>query len=889
MQKVVFEVNGLRREVLAGKDDVLLDYLRDGLDLIGAKQSCDRKGQCGACTVIVDGKAALSCLTKLRNLDGSKVITVEGLGTPDNPHLIQHAFVLAGAVQCGFCTPGLIMAAKALLDQNPTPDDEAIKKAFRRNLCRCTGYVKIIEAVKLAARFLNGEIKPEDVAPKASDGIMGVSHARPSAMIKACGAARFTADYKLPGALEIAVLRSEVPHALIKSIDTSVAQAMPGVEGVMLAGDVKGTNILKYMVKDRPVLCSDRVRYLGDAIAVVAARSKAEAQAALKELKVELEPQPALESPEQAMADGAFQLHAENDRPNLCFKQPQIKGDADAALEKSAAVIEALFNTQFNHQAPLEPEATVAYWDYEDDEDEPQLVVVGRSINIHHHLGMLQEALGYENMRYEEAFVGGQFGLKIDVVSEGICGAAAIHFKKPVRYIPSLHESMLMTPKRHPFRMDVKLAADENHKLTAYCNDILVDNGAYHSMGHVVVTRGLLMLSGSYLIPNVKADSKLVYTNNPWGAAARGAGPPQVNFALEVAMEMLADKLGADPWDFRFKNILKPGEEKSTGGTATEWPLPELMEAIKPHYERAKKDAAAASTDTVKRGVGLATGSFGIGGPGDASVAAVELDDDGGVSIYAAAADPGEGNDSMLTQIAAQVMDLPLDKIRIYTRSTDLTAASGPAAGSRITYMIGGAVADALGKLKQAMAEAKAKTAAELKAADKPVRYLGNKKNEAGALDPETGQGTSFESQVHAVQLVELEVDTESGEVQVINMTTAVDAGPVINPLNLTGQLEGGADMGVGWALREEYKAGQTKDWRTFKFPTVAKTFPHEVIIRETPRPKGPLGCTGVGEMCMVPTAPAVIIAIKNAIGSYICDLPATPEKVLAAIGAQKG
>jgi aldehyde oxidoreductase len=221
-------------------------------------------------------------------------------------------------------------------------------------------------------------------------------------------------------------------------------------------------------------------------------------------------------------------------------------------------------------------------------------------------------------------------------------------------------------------------------------------------------------------------------------------------------MEMLADKLGTDSFEFRLNNILKPGETKSTGGTATEWPLPELMEAMRPHYERAKKEAAAGSKGTIKRGVGLATGSFGIGGPGDASVAAVELDDDGGVSVYAAAADPGEGNDSMLTQLTAQIMGLPLDKIRIYTRSTDLTAASGPAAGSRITYMIGGAVADALGKLKDAMAEAKAKTAADLKAADKPTRYLGNKKNEAGVLDPETGQGTSFESQVHAVQLVEL-------------------------------------------------------------------------------------------------------------------------------------
>ena len=708
-------------------------------------------------------------------------------------------------------------------------------------------------------------------------------------MAKACGTARFTADYKIPDALELAVVRSEVPHALIKRIDTSAAEAMPGVAGVVTAADIKGTNILKYMVVDRPVLCSDRVRYVGDPIVCVAARSKTEAEAAAQAVKIELEPLPVLGSPDEALAEGAFQLHADHERPNMCFRQPQIKGDADAALADSAEMIEARFNTQCNHQAPLEPESTVTYWDFEDDEEEPHLVVVGRSINIHHHLGMLQEALGWENMSYEEAFVGGQFGLKIDVASEGVCAAAAIKFLRPVRYIPTLHESMLLTPKRHPFRMDVKLAADAEGRLTAYCNDMLVDNGAYHSMGNVVVSRGILMLSGSYDIPNIKADARLVYTNNPWGAAARGAGPPQVNFALEVAMEMLADKLGMDSLEFRLHNFLKPGGTKSTGRTVTEWPIPELMEAIRPHYEQAKKEAAEASTDKIKRGVGLATGSFGIGGPGDQAIAACELDSDGGVSVYAAAADPGEGNDSMLTQITAEVMGLPLKKVRLYTRHTDLTAASGPAAGSRITYMVGGAVVDALNQLKAAMAETGAKTSAELEAAGKPARYQGTKKmSDAGTLDPETGQGPSFESQVHAVQLVELEVDNENGKVKIFKMTTAVDAGPVINPQNLTGQIEGGADMGVGLALREEYIAGETKDWRTFKYPTMATSFPQEVIIRETPRPNGTLGCTGVGEMCLVPTAPAVINGIKDAIGVFITDLPATPDKVLAALGSKE-
>ena len=889
MQKVSLTINGLQHEFVADDQTVLLDILRQELDLIGAKQSCDRKGQCGACTVIVNGKAVRSCLQEVSKLDGAEVITVEGLGTPENPHLIQHAFVLSGAIQCGFCTPGMIMASKALLDVNPDPSDDQIKQALKHNLCRCTGYVKIIEAVRLAAKFLRGEQSPDELYPADDAPKMGTSFPRPTALAKACGTARFTVDYKIPGALELAVVRSEVPHALIKSIDTSGAEAMPGVAGVLLASDIQGTNRLKYMVVDRPVLCTDRVRQIGDAILAVAARTKAEAEAAARKVKIELEPLPVLSSPEEALAEDALQLHEEHGRPNLCFCQPMIKGDAEAALAGAAAVVQARLDTQLVHQAPLEPEATVAYWDYEDKEY-PRLVVVGRSINIHHHMHMLQEALDWENMTYEEAFVGGQFGIKIDVVSEGVCAAAAIKFNQPVRYIPSLRESMLMTPKRHPFRMDVKIAADAEGKLSAFFNDMLVDNGAYHSMGHVVATRALHMLAGSYHIPNLQAEARLVYTNNPWGAAARGAGAPQANFALEVAVEMLAHELGMDPFELRLKNLLQPGQSKSSGRTVSQWPMPGLMEAMRPHYQRAKKEAAEAKQGRLRRGVGLANGSFGIGGPGDQAVAACELDADGGVSVYAAAADPGEGNDSMLSQLTAEVMGLPLDKVRLHTRSTDLTAASGPAAGSRVTYMIGGALVDALEQLKEAMAETGAKNASELEAAGRPARYLGGKKmSDAGPLDPETGQGPGFESQVHAVQLCELEVDTETGEVGILKMTTAVDAGLVIHPQNLTGQVEGGADMGAGMALREEYIAGQTKDWRGFKFPTPATSFPHEVIILQTPRVNGTLGCTGVGEMCLVPTPPAVINGIKDAIGAFIRDLPATPDKVLAALGKPQG
>ena len=883
MKSVTLQVNGAEKQFIVDEERVLLDLLREELGLTGAKQSCDRKGQCGACTVIVNGKAVLSCLTKVAGLDGAKVISIEGLGTPDNPHLIQEAFVLAGAIQCGFCTPGMILATKVLLDSNPDPDKDRIKHALRRNLCRCTGYKKIIEAVQLAGRFIRGETTPEAVRRDLPDRVMGVSHPRPAALPKACGTAQYTADIKIHGALELAVLRSSVPHALINSIDTSKAETMPGVVGVVKAQDVKGTNIWKYIRADRPVLCGDKVRYIGDPIVAVVAETLAQAEAALATVTVDFTALPVLDSPEAALAEGAVQVH--DNFPNLCFEQPQIKGDAEAALKESFAVVEAKFKTQTNYQAPLETEATIAYWEGTPGAEDAKLVIIGRSINIHHHLGMLQEALGWENMSYREAISGGQFGIRIDVQSEGIAGAAAIKFKRPVRYIPGLAENMQMTSKRHAYRMDVKLAADAGGNLTAYCNDILIDKGAYYSIGHVVVHRSMLMLSGSYNIPNVDARARLVYTNNPWGSAARGAGPPQTNFALECAMGMLADKVGMDQLEFRLKNALKPGQSKSTGRVPTEWPLGELLQAIRPHYDRAVKEAEALRDGKVRRGVGVACGSFGIGGPGDQSVALAELNPDGGVSVYAAVADPGEGNDSMLTQLTAEFMSIPMDKVRIYTRDTDLTAASGPAAGSRITYMIGNALLDALGQLKNAMQETGAHNSEALAAAGKPVRYMGRKKNEdAGLLDPKTGQGPSFESEVHAVQMVELEVDTESCEVKVLKMTTAVDAGNVINPQNLTAQLEGGMDMGVGYALREEFIAGKTKDWLTFKFPTMRHSFDMETIIRETPRPKGPMGATGVGEMCMVPTAPAVVCAIKDAVGVWVRDLPATPEKIKALL-----
>lgn len=886
MDKIKLNVNGVWREFLVGPDRVLLDMLREDLQLTGAKQSCDRKGQCGACTVIVNGKAVRSCLQKAAKLDGAEVVTVEGLGTPDNPHLIQEAYVLSGAIQCGFCTPGMIMATKALLDSNPDPDDGEIKKALEHNLCRCTGYVKIIDAVKLAGRFIRGETTPDAVRPDPDGPKIGVSHPRPTAMLKACGLAEFSADIKLQNALEVAVARSTEHHAKILTIDTSEAEKMPGVVGVMTAKDIKGTNRIKIIIADQPILAEEKVFCLGDAIAIVAATTRAEALAAAAAVKVVYDPLPVFTAPAEAMAEEAVRIHSEF--PNVCYSQPQIKGDVEKAIKESAAMVEADFSTQINHQAPLEPEATVAYMEGEG--EDAQLVVVGRSINIHLHMADLQESLGYENVRYEEAFSGGNFGQKLAMNSEAISGAAALHFRRPVRYIPSLAESMIMSTKRHAFGMKVKLGCNVDGKLTFFAIDLVIDKGAYHIIGMTIVKRVLWMLSGSYNIPCVDALARLVYTNNPAGGAARGAGPPQAMFALESAMDMLAEKIGMDPLEFRRINSLLPGQSVSTGMVYEQWPFPELCASIKPAYERARGEAAVMKTGPVRRGVGIATHAFGIGGPADVGRVAVEIDRDNGLTIYAAVADPGEGNDSMLAQIASHLTDIPLGKIRLVTRDTDHTTGMGPAAASRMTYMAGGSLVLAIEQLKQAMKEAGSDTYEGLTGAGKPVRYMGSKTAEGkeAILDPKTGQGPSFESRVHAIQMAEVDVDIDTGEVRVVRVTTAVDPGTVINPLNLEGQLEGGMDQGVGYALREEYIHGRTNDWFTFKFPTMKTAFDMDVIINQTPRVKGPLGATGVGEMTMVCTAPAVINAIYDACGARIYDLPATPDKIRAALAVKK-
>ena len=430
MKKVALTVNGHPVQVVADeKQTVLLDLVREDLGLTGTKQSCDRKGQCGTCMVLVDGQAVLSCITKVAALEGADVTTIEGLGTPDRPHLIQQAFVLAGAVQCGFCIPGMIVTAKELLDANPSPTRAEIKRALRRNLCRCTGYVKIIDAIQLAGRFLRGEIAPGRPHARARTRRRSASPTRARArMAKACGTAAFGADIRMPGALELAVVRSPHHHARIRGIDTTAAEAMPGVVGVMTAKDIRGTNRIKYTVADRPVLCDDAVRTLGDPVAIVAADDArpgaGRRRGRRRRLRAAARPPLARRG-----ARPTGRPRSTPTRRTSATASPSSRATRRAPSPRPPPSVEARFRTQIVHQAPLEPEVSLAYMDGEGEDAE--LVLIGRSINIHLAMASLQAALGWEAIRYEEPFSGGQFGIKVEVITEGIAGAAALHFGAP--------------------------------------------------------------------------------------------------------------------------------------------------------------------------------------------------------------------------------------------------------------------------------------------------------------------------------------------------------------------------------------------------------------------------------------------------------------------------
>jgi aldehyde oxidoreductase len=857
----------------------LLKVIREDLKLTGTKDSCSA-GHCGTCAVLMDGEVVLSCRVPVAKAQGKEITTIEGIGTLKNPHPLQLAFAKTGAIQCGFCTPGMIVRAKSILDKNLDPSRDEIKKALQPHICRCTGYQKIFEAIELAASYLRGKTKSIELK-LTGKGTIGQPVTRPDALEKATGTTLYAADLAVDGCAYIKVLRSPHHHAKIVQIDKKEAEAIPGVITVLTAEDVKGTNILKMAGDDQPILCGNKVRFIGDPVAAVVATSEEIASYALEKIEVTYEPLESVPTPEEALKEGAIKVH--DDRPNLFFEQPIIHCDVKKGFSESEVVLEKTYTTQSVEHAYLENDAGVAYI-----HENGQLIIMSASQNIHAHRKTIAEALGLslDKVRVIQTPTGGAFGGKLDVSVGGILGLAALKLKRPVKLVYTRSETFAATPKRHPFLMKVKVGAKKDGTLMALDFDLTADGGAYKSFSNSVTQRGLIHSQGPYRFPNANVYGKAVYTNTAFKGAMRGFGVPQVAFAIESILDELAVELKMDPLALRMKNGFVKGDTTICGQVLDHTiGFQECMETLKPLYEKAINEAKSNTTNEIKRGVGLGGVWFGPGRSApDQSEAWAELLPDDTLQVWIAASDMGQGTDTMFWQIAAETIGFPLEKVKIFTTDTEITPDGNFSAGSRQTYVSGRAVQMAVEELKKAMDENSIKTYSEMKAKGLPTLYKAVNKPVTSRPDPKTGQGVPWETYSFGIQMAEVAVEVKTGKVNVLKITSVHDLGTVINIQNVEGQLHGGIYMGLGYALMEEFVYTKTDSFAKFRVPR-AKDMPDmEVITLNIPRKKGPFGASGTAEYADVPTAPAIANAVYHACGVRVRDLPMTPEKIKKAL-----
>jgi aldehyde oxidoreductase len=897
------EINGSPKTLIAPADATLAGILRDQLGLTGTKVGCGQ-GQCGACSVILDGKVVRSCITKLSRLeDGARITTIEGIGTPDHLHPLQLAWMAHGGAQCGFCTPGFIVSAKALLDENPDPSRDQIRDWFQkhRNACRCTGYKQLVDAVSDAAKVLRGEMRADALVFKvpADNRIWGTNYPRPTAVAKVTGTLDYGADLglKLPAdTLHLALVQAAVSHARIRGIDAGEAEKMPGVFKVVTHRDVPGKNRITGLITfptnkgdgwDRPILCDEKVFQYGDAIAIVCADSEANARAAASKVKVDLEELPAYMSAPAAMAEDAIEIHPGT--PNIYYTQKIAKGpDTRPIFEQAAVVVEDDFYVGRQPHMPIEPDVGFAYRNAEG-----QLVIHSKSIGLHLHAAMIAPGLGVDldKLVMVQNPAGGTFGYKFSPTMEALVGAACLATGRPVFLRYDYQQQMAYTGKRSPFFVNMRLAADQDGKLLAMETDYAVDHGPYSEFGDLLTLRGTQFMGAGYDIAAIRGQGRTVCTNHAWGSAFRAYGSPQSEFASEVLMDELAQKLGVDPLELRYKNVYRPGSTTPTGQDPEVYSLPEMIDLLRPRYQAARKKARSESNDEVKKGVGVSIGVYGCGldGP-DSSEAWVGLNPDDTVTVYSCWEDHGQGADAGALGTAFEalrVTGLTPDRVRLVMNDTSKAPASGPAGGSRSQVVTGQAIKNAAEALVAAMKKPDGtyRTYGEMAADKIPLRYTGKWTAPATNCD-ENSQGAPFSVYMYGVFMAEVAVEIKTGKTAVDKMTLVADIGKINNRLVVDGQMYGGMAQGIGLALTEDYE--DLKKHSTLAgagFPYV-KQIPDamELIYVETPRKDGPFGAGGVGELPLTSPHAAIINAITDACGARVTRLPALPEKVLAAM-----
>ena len=828
-----FVVNGV--PCSTEEEKPLLRYLRDELRLTSVKDGCS-EGACGTCTILVDGKAVKACVLSTKRAAGKEIVTVEGLSEAEREAFV-YAFGAVGAVQCGFCIPGMVMAGKALLDQNPNPTEAEIKKAIRGNVCRCTGYKKIIEGIALAGAILRGEASVDPALEEGEDYGVGARAFRTDVRDKVLGRGEYCDDLYLDGMAHASAVRSQYPRARVLDIDASAALALPGVLAVLTADDVPH-NKVGHLQQDWDVMIAkgDITRCVGDAICLVVAESEAVLKQAKELVKVDYEPLEPVRTIQEARAADAPSLHPNG---NLCQQRHVTRGDARAALAQSKYVVTQSYRTPFTEHAFLEPECAVAF-PYKDG-----VKVYTSDQGVYDTRKEISIMLGWEPERIvvENKLVGGGFGGKEDVSVQHLAVLAALRVNRPVKAKLTRQESINFHPKRHYMEGTFTLGCDENGIFTGLDCEIHFDTGAYASLCGPVLERACTHSVGPYCYQNTDIRGFGWYTNNPPAGAFRGFGVCQSEFALESNINLLAEKVGISPWEIRFRNAIEPGKALPNGQIADcSTALKETLLAVKDVYEQ---NAAHAGIACAMKNSGVGVG---LPDKGRCKLAVRN----GVVELYSAASDIGQGCATVFLQMLAETTGLPLEKLRNMGANSEVAPDSGTTSGSRQTLITGEAVRMAAAELRADLDGAGGDLSA-LEGLEYSAEFF-DPTDKLGADKPNPKSHVAYGFATHVVIL--------DGEGRVKEVYAAHDSGKVVNPTSIQGQIEGGVLMGLGYALTEDFplkdcvpqaKFGTLGLMRADQIPDI-----HAIYVEKEELLPFAYGAKGIGEIATIPTAPAV-------------------------------
>jgi CO/xanthine dehydrogenase Mo-binding subunit len=858
--------------------------------------------------VLLDGEPVNACLVPAFQAHGREVVTVEGLGHPGALGPVQAAFVRHGAIQCGFCTPGMVVAVEALRRTGMPAEEAAIRARLSGNVCRCTGYAGIVDAAceALAAA-------PGGLVPAAPPFRVGESAPRVDAEEKVTGLCRYTADLPLPaGCLHGVTVRAERVHARVQVIHTEAALAVPGVVRVLTAADVPGELLYGNAVDDQPVLACDEVRFWGEGVAVVLAESLEAAREGAAKVVLDLADLPPVLSPEEALAEGAPRLHPNG---NLLTELHLLRGDPGTALAAAPVVIERRYRTQSQEHLYLEPEAALATPD-----PDGGLTLRAPSQNVFFDRHHLCRTLGLDKklVRVIQQPTGAAFGGREDLYGQIHAALGALLTRRPVRIVWTRQETQVATTKRHPSAVTIRGGADRNGNLLALDIDVLFDTGAYASWGPNIARKALVHAAGPYDVPNVRVRVRSAYTNNGFSGAFRGFGAPQVAFAIESFVDELAEAAGVDRIAFRRRNHLAVGRTTATQQVITG--SCGLAACLDQALERAEALARTREPPPphLRRGRGIATIHYGIGYGNaipDIGSAVVEFLPGGRFEVRCGAVDYGQGARTVFTQIACEVLGVDGARVAVLSGHSVDTPDSGSTVASRQTYVSGEAVRQAADRLRQVLLAFAAEHFGVLEgelafgeggvvasgvlcdlatlhdlARSAGVRLSRQVRVKASTtkLDLATGAGDAYWPYAFAAHVADVEVDLRTGRVQLISLVAAHDVGKAINPRMVEGQIAGGAAQGLGFALLEEHRFDRgvplTRNMDTYRVPGPCDVPLIVPVIVEDPEPTGPFGAKGVGEPVLVAVAPAVANAVYDAVGCRLRELPLSPERVLAAL-----